>query len=329
MSAKFLAGVAGTLLMSGAAVAQSSLVPDPVSAFRDVSKAYAALHPGDRHGSGPNPDAIAASLETMLSNSDKILDELADVEDEIEQSRAVLTKPSEADIVRAKVADYVGYLKNGTPALTPESAERLRTNLETLITYGSENYPLVIAGVEAWRGERDHLQTAGSVRPQMQLFARAVKAWIDSAKPTYAAGGYRKYLRTMPAEIAAIKRHYEQLRDGYCPRELGGYYGGKVIPDSDPDSAPTWSEVGPTMKNVKGPVSLETACKTPELIDSADWLPDHEIHQGADPNFRRFSAVRKIFVDLGNEARTDLWREERLQTAMDTIRKAADQWQSR
>jgi len=33
-----------------------------------------------------------------------------------------------------------GYLKHGTPALTPESAEMLRTNLETLIGYGSDNY---------------------------------------------------------------------------------------------------------------------------------------------------------------------------------------------
>jgi hypothetical protein len=63
------------------------------------------------------------------------------------------------------------------------------------------------------------------------------------------------------------------------------------------------------------------------LIASADWSAGHQIHQGADPNFRRFSAARKIFIDLGNEARTDLWRQERLQTAIATIRKAADRWE--
>jgi hypothetical protein len=315
-------------MMSGAAVAQPSTSPDPIAAFRDVASAYDALHSADKHGSNPSSRAIAASLETILANGDRVRDELANVDDEIERSRPAMTKHPEADIVRAKVTDYVGYLKNGTPALAPESAEVLRTNLETLITYGSDNYPIVIAGVEAWRGELEHLRATGSAQTQLEHFARAVKAWIDTSKPTYAASGYSKYLRTIPADIAAIGQNYHQLKNGYCPRKFGGYYGGKVIPDSDPDSALTWSEVSPTLKNVKGPVSIETACKTPELIDSADWSPGHQFHQDADPNFRRFSAVRKIFIDLGNEARTDLWRQERLRTAIDTIQKAADGWEA-
>jgi hypothetical protein len=212
--------------------------------------------------------------------------------------------------------------------VTPESAEALRTNLEALITYGNDNYALVIAGVEAWRGEVAHLGATASAQGQLQQFARAVKPWIDPGKPTYAASGYGRYSRTIPADIAAIRQHYEQLRDGYCPREFSGYYGGKVIPDADPDSAPRWSEVSPTLKGIKEPVSVEVACKTPELIESADWSPGHQFHQGADPNFRRFSATRKIFTDLGNEARTDLWRQERLQTAVETIRKAADRWEA-
>jgi hypothetical protein len=312
--------------MSSAAFAQSSPAPDPVTAFRDVVSAYDALHPANGHVSSPS--VMAASLQTILSNDDKVRGELANVDDEIERSRPTRARPPEADVVRAKVTDYVSYLKKGAPAPTPESAETLRTNLEALITYGSDNYPIVIAGVEAWRGQLEHLQPTGSTQPQLQQFARAVKSWIDPDKPTYAASGYSRYLRTIPADIAAIRQHYEQLRDGYCPRAFGGYYGGKVIPDSDPDSALTWSEVGPTLKNVKGPVSVETACKTPELIDAADWSAGHQFHQGADPNFRRFSAARKIFVDLGNEARTDVWRQERLQTAIDTIRRAADRWEA-
>jgi hypothetical protein len=328
LSARFLASVAGTLLMAGAALAQSSPGPDPASAFHDVSNAYDALHPADRRAGSPSPSAIAASLEKILANDDGIRGELANVDDEIEQSRHAITNHPEADIVRAKVAAYVGFLKRGAPAVTPESAETLRTNLETLITYGSDNYPIVIAGVEAWRGEVEYLRATGSADTQLQHFARAVRAWIDPNKPTYAASGDGTYLRTIPADIAAIRQHYDQLRDGYCPREFGGYYGGKVIPDSDPDSAPTWSEVSPTLRTVKGPVSVATACQTPELIDSADWSTGHQFHQGADPNFRRFSAARKIFTDLGNEARTDLWRQQRLQTAVDTIQKAADRWEA-
>ena len=326
MSARFLAGAATILLMSGAAFARSSPGPDPVSAFRDVSSAYDALHPAN--GGSPGPRTIAASLETILANDARIRDELGNVDDEIDRSRPAATKRPEADVVRAELANYVSYLKTGTPAVTPESAEALRNNLTALIGYGSDNYPIVIAGVEAWRGEVRHLRLAGAVDSQLQGFARAVKAWIDPAKPSYDASGYGEYLRTIPADVAAIRQHYEQLRDGYCPREFGGYYGGKVIPDSDPDSAPRWSEVSPTLKNVKQPVSVETACRTPELIESADWSPGHQFHPGADPNFRRFSAARKIFIDLGNEARTDLWRQERLQTAIETIQKAADRWEA-
>jgi hypothetical protein len=316
------------LTMSGAALAQSSPGPDPVSAFREVAIASAALHPAGKTGSGPSPRAIAASLEKILANDDIIRGELANVAEEIEQTRLAIVKHPEADVIRAKVTDYVGFLKTGKPAVTADSAEVLRTNLETLMTYGSDNYPLVIAGVEAWRGQLEHLKTAGSAHAQLQHFAGAVKAWIDPRKPTYAASGYSEYWRTIPADVVAIRQRYDQLRDGYCPRTFGGYYGGKVIPDSDPDSALTWSEVSPTLKNVKGPVSVATACKTPELIDSADWSPGHQFHQGADPNFRRFSAARKIFVDLGNEARTNLWRQARLQTAIDTIQKAADRWEA-
>lgn len=300
--------------MSGAAFAQSSPGPDPVSAFRDVASASDALHGGSSR-------AIAANLEKILANDGQVHEELANVDDEIEQSRPMMAKHPEADVIRAKVTDYVGYLKTGKPAPTPEGAEALRTNLETLISYGSDNYPIVIAGIEAWHG------MAGSADAQLRHFAGALRSWIDPNKPTYAASGSGKYLRTIPAQRAAISEHYEQLRDGYCPREFGGYYGGKVIPDSDPDSALTWSEVGPTLKNAKGPVPVATACKTPELIDSADWTAGHQFHPGADPNFRRFSAARKIFIDLGNEARTDLWRQARLQTAIDTIRKAADRWE--
>jgi len=315
LSARFAACVAATLLLSsGAVLAQSSPGADPVSAFRDVASASDALKRGS------SPSATAANLEKILANDARIREELAEVDDEIERSRSATMQPPEADVVRAKVTDYVGHLRKGTPALSPESAETLRTNLETLISYGSDNYPIVIAGVEAWRG------TAGSADGQLRQFAGAVRAWIDPTNPTYAASGYGRYLRTLPAQSAAIRQHYEQLKDGYCPRQFGGYYGGKVIPDSDPDSALTWSEVGPTLKNVKGPVSVETACKAPELIDSADWTAGHQFHPGADPNFRRFSAARKVFVDLGNEARTDLWRQARLKAAIDTIRKAADRW---
>ena len=328
MSARFLASIAAALLMSGAALAQSSPGPDPVSAFRDVARAADALHSAGKAGGRPNPRAIAANLETILANDDKIRDELANIADEIDRSRPATAKHPEADVVRAKLADYVAYLKSGKPAPTAESAELLRSNLETLIAYGSDNYPIVIAGVEAWGGQVEHLATPASTQAQMQHFARAVKAWVDPGKPSYAATGYNAYLRTVPADSAAIKQHYDQLRDGYCLREFGGYYGGKVIPDSDPDSALTWGEVGPTLKNVKQPVSVEIACKTPELIDAADWSPGHQFHPGADPNFRRFSAARKIFVDLGNEARTDLWRQQRLQLAVDTIQKAADRWEA-
>jgi len=137
------------------------------------------------------PKRDRASLETILANDARIRDELANVDGEIEQSRPATTKHPEADIIRAKVTAYAGYLKHGTPALTPESAEMLRTNLETLI------------GMAATITDRDrrcrslardleHRRVTGSAQAQLQHFARGREGMDRSAKPVYAASGYSK-----------------------------------------------------------------------------------------------------------------------------------------
>ena len=76
------------------------------------------------------------------------------------------------------------------------------------------------------------------------------------------------------------------------------------------------------LKAPKGAMVIDGRGKTliPGLWDMHGHLDDET------DSFLTLAAGITTYRDLGNEARTDLWRQARLQTAIDTIRKASDRW---